>query len=208
MIQSALQLLHQQWELVNMAKETNNLVVATFKCPALAKKAIGWARDESMDFDYFSPFPEHHLEDEYFEGKKRSPVRRITLLGAITGCLGAFLFTSWMSIDYPLRVSAKPILSYPAFFVIAFECTILLGALATMGALLHFCRLPHIFRTPVVTTHCLSCTITGLVYIFHPSLLPIYDIHPVFAFLPLCFSSVTEPVYGRPGGLAVNLERY
>ena len=131
-----------------MAEKTTNLVVATFKCPALAKKAIGWAREQEVDFDYFSPFPEHHLEDEYFEGKKRSPVRRVTLAGAMTGCLGAFLFTSWMSIDYPIRVSAKPLLSYPAFVVIAFECTILLGALATMGALLHFCRLPHIFRTP------------------------------------------------------------
>ena len=136
-----------------MAEETKNLVVASFKCPAMAKGAIKWAREEELDFDYFSPFPEHHLEDEYFEGKKRSPVRRVTLAGATTGCLGAFLFTSWMSIDYPIRVSAKPLLSYPAFVVNAFECTILLGALATMGALLHFCRLPHIFRTPGYRPH-------------------------------------------------------
>jgi hypothetical protein len=48
--------------------------------------------------------------------------------------------------DYPMRVSAKDIASIPGFFVIGYECMILFAALATMGALLHFCRIPNIFR--------------------------------------------------------------
>lgn len=127
---------------------SSNLVVASFTDPHDAHKAIAWAKDQDHEFDYYSPFPEHHLEDEYFRDKKRSPVRRVTLVGAVTGCLGAFLFTSWMSVDYPLRVSAKPLLSYPSFIIIAFECTILLGAIFTMMALLTFCRIPSIFKAP------------------------------------------------------------
>lgn len=126
----------------------NNLVVACFSNTHDAHAAIAWAKDHNQDFDYYSPFPEHHMEDEYFRDKKRSPVRRVTLTGALTGCLGAFLFTSWMSIDYPLRVSAKPLLSYPSFIIIAFECTILLGAIFTMLALLTFCGIPSIFKAP------------------------------------------------------------
>jgi hypothetical protein len=93
----------------------------------------------------YAPIPEHWLEEEVYHGRKRSPVRRVTLLGAITGCLGAFLMTSWMSLDYPLRVSAKPLVSFPAFVVIGFECTILIGSIFTLLAMFHFSRIPWLF---------------------------------------------------------------
>ena len=79
-----------------------------------------------------------------YRGKVRSPVRMFTLLGGLTGCLGAFLFTSWMSVDYPLRTSAKQLISIPAFVVIAFECTILLGAIFTLLSMFGFSRVPNI----------------------------------------------------------------
>jgi len=94
--------------------------------------------------EVFSPFPNHDLEDEVYYGKPRSPVRRFTLLGATTGCLGAFLMTTWMSMDYPLRTSAKTVVSIPAFVVIAFECTILLGGLFTLLSMFHFSRIPNL----------------------------------------------------------------
>jgi hypothetical protein len=50
------------------------------------------------------------------------------------------------SLDWPLRVSAKDIVSVPGFVVIGYECTILFGALATLAAMFHFCRLPDILR--------------------------------------------------------------
>lgn len=98
------------------------------------------------DIEVFSPLPNHDIEDELYLHKPRSPVRFFTLLGATTGCLGAFFMTTWMSTDWPLRVSAKPIVSYPSFVVIAFECTILLGGLFTLFSMLGFNRLPNFFR--------------------------------------------------------------
>jgi hypothetical protein len=129
-----------------MAKEY--FVIGTFKYADSAKKALSEIKKMglSSDAEYYSPFPDHNLEDEKYEGIKRSPVRRFTLLGALTGCFGAFLFTSWMSLDYPIRVSAKPILSYPAFVVIAFECTILLGGIFTLLSMFHFARIPNLKR--------------------------------------------------------------
>ena len=88
------------------------------------------------------------MEDAAFEGKPRSNVRMFTLAGGLTGCLGAFLFTTWMSIDYPIRVSAKPLVSIPSFIVIAFECTILLGAIFTLLGMLSLSRIPNIVHRP------------------------------------------------------------
>ncbi len=129
-----------------MAKDY--FVTGTFERAEKAVDALSQLKSKGLgdDVEYYAPFPEHHLEEEQYEGRKKSPVRRFTLLGATTGCLGAFLFTSWMSLDYPLRVSAKPLLSYPAFVVIAFECTILLGGIFTLLSMFHFCKIPNLSR--------------------------------------------------------------
>lgn len=132
-----------------MSKESNHIVIGHFAKPELATKAITELKSagHDMNLSYFGPIPDHHMEDALFEGRKRSPVRRFTFFGGLTGCLGAFLFTTWMSIDYPIRVSAKPLVSIPAFIVIAFECTILLGAISTLVGMFHNSRLPNIFST-------------------------------------------------------------
>lgn len=126
------------------------MVVGEFAKISELRHAIATMRSHGHDenLEYFSPFPEHSIEEEMYRGKRRSPVRMFTLLGGATGCLGAFLFTSWMSIDYPIRVSAKPLISIPSFVVIAFECTILLGAIFTLLSMFHFSRIPALFSMP------------------------------------------------------------
>ena len=62
-----------------------------------------------------------------------SPVRLFTLIGGLTGCAAGFGMTIWMSLDWPLLVGGKTIASIPPYVVIAFELTILLGALSTVA---------------------------------------------------------------------------
>lgn len=125
------------------------LVVGHFKFMDDTIKAIRKLRELGQEqVELFSPFPYHDLEDEMYYGKKRSPVRTVTMIGGITGLLLAFLMTIWMSIDYPVRVSAKPLISIPAFIVIGFECTILIGAISNLLAMFHFSRIPSLFRSP------------------------------------------------------------
>lgn len=133
-----------------MAKDNNDyIVVGQFDYVDDTKKALELLNEQDLsDFELYSPVPNHDLEDEAFKGKRRSPVRMFTLLGGLTGCFGAFLMTIWMSIDYPLRTSAKTIISIPAFVIVAFECTILLGALFTLASMLHFSRIPNLFAAP------------------------------------------------------------
>jgi hypothetical protein len=89
----------------------------------------------------YSPLPEHDLEHAL--GYGQSPVRIFTLVGGLTGAATGFAFTTWTSIDWPLVTGGKPIVSIPAYVVIAFELTILFGALATVIGLFINAKLPN-----------------------------------------------------------------
>ncbi|MCC6954282.1 MAG: DUF3341 domain-containing protein [Deltaproteobacteria bacterium] len=123
----------------------NHVVIAHYKYLDDIVAAIAAMKARGVkDFRTFSPFPSHELEEAVYADAPRSPVRFFTLIGALTGCLAAVLMTSFMSVDYPLRVSAKPLLSYPAFSVIMFECTVLFGGIVTLLAMFHFSRIPNV----------------------------------------------------------------
>ncbi|MDQ3137530.1 MAG: DUF3341 domain-containing protein [Gemmatimonadota bacterium] len=80
----------------------------------------------------YSAAPNHEIEEALDQSV--SPVRLFTLLGGLTGCAAGFGMTIWMSLDWPLLVGGKTIASIPPYVVIAFELTILLGALSTVAA--------------------------------------------------------------------------
>jgi len=90
----------------------------------------------------YAPFPEHHIEEAL--GYKESPVRVFTLVGGLTGAATGFAFTIFSVQDWPLMVGGKPLLSIPAYVVIAFELTILFGALATVIGLFINARIPKL----------------------------------------------------------------
>ncbi len=84
----------------------------------------------------YSAAPNHEIEEALDQSV--SPVRLFTLLGGLTGCAAGFGMTIWMSLDWPLLVGGKTIASIPPYVVIAFELTILLGALSTVAAVALF----------------------------------------------------------------------
>ena len=96
------------------------------------KKAgiVGW--------EVVSPLPRHEMLDIVYEGRP-SPVRWWTLTGAVSGLVGGFLLTSRTAAQWPMiNPGGKPVVALPAYAVIMFECTILIGALATgLGMVIH-----------------------------------------------------------------------
>jgi hypothetical protein len=120
------------------------MVVGVFDYLDDTLKAVEATKEQSFDYRVYSPVPRHEIEEATFP--KKSPVRFFTWAGGVTGLTFGFGLAVMCSLDYPLRVSAKDIVSLPGFFVIGYECMILFAALATFGALLHFCRLPNILR--------------------------------------------------------------
>lgn len=99
------------------------------------------------DLVVFSPAPRHELEHAIHAPE--SPIRVFTLVGALTGTATGFALPIWTSLDWPLITGGKPIISLPPFVIIAFELTILFGALSTIAGLFITARLPR-FRSRVV----------------------------------------------------------
>ena len=124
-------------------------IVGFFKDPYHLLRAAKEARARQFKFcDAYTPFPIHGLDA--ILGQKRSVVPWVTLVMGLAGCFGGFgleIFTS--AISWPINVGGKPFNSFPAFVPIGFECTILLGGLATLAALLMFCRLPN-FKSSIL----------------------------------------------------------
>ena len=89
----------------------------------------------------YAPYPSHELEHAI--EPHQSPVRVFTLVGALTGTATGFALGTWTSLDWPLVTGGKPIISLPPFVIIAFELTILFGALSTVLGLFLATRLPH-----------------------------------------------------------------
>jgi Protein of unknown function (DUF3341) len=92
----------------------------------------------------YSPTLRHEIE-EALESRE-SPVRIFTLVGTFTGTAAGAALAIWTSLHWPLIVGGKEIVSLPAFSVIMFEVTILLGALSTVAGLFINARLPRIGR--------------------------------------------------------------
>ncbi len=84
--------------------------------------------------EVFSPFASPKIEGLLGIGESR--VRYFTLIGGLLGFTGGFALTVGVALRHGLITGGKPIIAIPPFVIIAFELTILLGALATMGGFL------------------------------------------------------------------------
>ena len=94
----------------------------------------------------YSPAPDHNIEHALHEPK--SAVRVFTIVGALTGTATGFALPTWTSLDWPLLTGGKPMISMPAWVIIAFELTVLFGALSTVLGMLILARLPY--RKPLI----------------------------------------------------------
>lgn len=126
-----------------MIRRARRSVLASFAHLDATVEAIEALRQRGFKgITVFAPLPEHHIEEALGHGE--SPVRVFTLVGGLTGAASGFAIATWTSLDWPLVTGGKPILSIPPFVVIAFELTILFGALATILGLLINAGLPRL----------------------------------------------------------------
>jgi len=90
--------------------------------------------------------PFHVHEVEHILKSKPSQLRFFTLIGSLVGFFLSFGFIIFTVLDWPLITGGKPLISIPAFIIIAFECTILIGGIVSFLGFLHLNRLPNIKR--------------------------------------------------------------
>ena len=90
--------------------------------------------------DVHTPFAVHGLDEAL--GIKETRLPWATFVGGLTGCALAFGFQVWThAVDWPLNIGGKTNVAWPALIPVTFEVTVLLAAIATVGALLFTGRL-------------------------------------------------------------------
>jgi len=112
----------------------------------------------------FLPFASEKIAEALHS--RRSPVRLWVLLGGIIGCATGFALTIGLSAEYPHMTAGMPIVSIPPFVIIAFELTILFGALSGLVGFFVHGRFPRFESVPGYSPHfsndcfgvVLSCT--------------------------------------------------
>ncbi len=90
--------------------------------------------DNTGEVLVYSPTPNHAIDSAL--DTKVSPVRTFTLVGGLLGCVCGFALPIYTVLDWPLITGGKSLISIPAFVVIAFELTILFGAIAGFAGFL------------------------------------------------------------------------
>ncbi len=117
-------------------------LLAEFATPADLYHACERVRDAGFTrWDAHTPFPVHGLESAM--GLRRSPLPWIVLVMGLAGAALGFGLQWWVHARaYPLVISGKPYLSWPAFIPITFEVAVLFAALGAVVGMLGLNRLP------------------------------------------------------------------
>lgn len=96
-------------------------------------------------WDVHSPFPIHGIDAVI--GIRPTILPWLVLCGGLTGLACGFAL-QWFcnTFDYPILVSGKPALSFPADIPVMFECTVLFSALTAVFGMLGLNRLPLLYN--------------------------------------------------------------
>ena len=123
-------------------------LLGVFDDGSKAAAAVTAVRDSNLgEVLVYSPTPNHAIDRAL--DVKVSSVRTFTLVGGLLGCVSGFALPIYTVLDWPLITGGKSLISIPAFVVIAFELTILFGAIAGFVAFLGLSGLPSLRRKTV-----------------------------------------------------------
>ena len=127
------------------------MVMGIYELPAQAAGVVTKLRGRGfMDIETYAPAPFPEVDDAV--DPKPSKVRRLTLIGGLTGVVTGYAMTVWMSNNWQILVGGKPYASIPPYTIIAFELTILFGGLMTVLGLLVFGGLPKFKIDPAYSS--------------------------------------------------------
>jgi hypothetical protein len=100
----------------------------------------GYRRMES-----YTPYPVEEAAEALRFHKNRVPL--FCLLGGLMGLTTMFLLETWVNtMAYPLNIAGRPLMSWPAFIIPAYEWTILFAGLSTAFGMIAACGLPQTYH--------------------------------------------------------------
>ena len=105
-----------------------------------AAHAAGYRRMEC-----YTPYPVEEAAVALRFHKNRVPL--LTLLGGLMGVTTAFLMETWIAVwSYPLNIGGRPLFSWPAFIIPAYEWTILFAGLSAAFGMCALNGLPQLYH--------------------------------------------------------------
>ena len=118
-------------------------LLAEFDTPQEMVKATIAARTAGFRrMECYTPYPVEEAASALDVHRTRVPL--LTLMGGIMGLTTAFLMQSWMSaISYPINIAGRPLFSWPAFIIPAYEWTILFAGLSAAFSMLALNGMPQ-----------------------------------------------------------------
>jgi hypothetical protein len=92
--------------------------------------------------DAYTPYPVEGLIEAL--GKHHSRIPYLILAGGLTGLSAAFVMMFYTGvIDYPQNIGGRPLFSWPMYFPIMFELTVLLSAFTAVFGMIGLNGLPQ-----------------------------------------------------------------
>lgn len=127
-------------------------LMAEFETATELVNACTRAREAGYrDMDAYSPIPVEELHHAIGFPSTKLPL--MVLIGGLLGGTGGFSLEYWVStMAYPLNIGGKPLVSWPMFIPVTFECTILGAALTAVFGMFALNKLPQpyhpVFNNP------------------------------------------------------------
>jgi len=121
-------------------------LMAEFNTPSELVHATQQARTAGYRrMECYTPYPVEEAAEALHFHKNRVPL--ITLLGGVMGLAVAFLMQMWINVwGYPLNIAGRPLFSWPAFIIPAYEWTILFSGLSAAFGMLGLNGLPQLYH--------------------------------------------------------------
>jgi hypothetical protein len=103
-------------------------------------RAAGYRRMEC-----YTPYPVEEAAEALHFHKNRVPM--VCLLGGLMGVTTAYLMETWIAVwAYPLNIAGRPLFSWPAFIIPAYEWTILFAGLSAAFGMIALNGLPQLYH--------------------------------------------------------------
>ncbi|MEX0680217.1 MAG: DUF3341 domain-containing protein [Balneolales bacterium] len=168
-------------------------ILAEFDNPAdLMDAALSVNKAGYKHFDTYSPFPIHGMDDAM--GMKPSGLGWIVLVHGIIGLLGGIALQVWsMDIAYPVHISGKPYLNFPAFVPVAFAIVILLSSFGAFFGMFFLNKLPRLYNPLFNSSRIAKATDDGF-FICIEATDPLFTVNKTTDFLREIGATHTETI--------------